>query len=232
MARSRRSFLRLQGTLGGITFVQSVAYGDHVRQPRGTHKEAPLNSVLQKNADATGLVNKTASPVLKALKRRFGGFAQTSLWTRMTGRLFKAPSLRPEDLLYSLRGMEVNERYPLARVLPAVPAIEERCRKSKLEVSVQTLSYCFFDRALRADSYFYEFIVLWLDGSSGRCESEAVETRWIALGDALPEYELFFEKPRWARQYLLLAGVQAGREQRPAESFTAMGAQVLKSGIC
>ena len=84
---------------------------------------------------------------------------------------------------------------------------------------------------MKEDCYYYALTVLWIDGS-GRCTHRTIETEWIEREDALPQYELCFERPQWASQYLLLLGVQAGRKQRPVERFSAMGMQIVNSGVC
>ena len=82
------------------------------------------------------------------------------------------------------------------------------CTKNKLRVELSTGSHCYFPKGVKEDCYYYALTVLWIDGS-GRCTHRTIETEWIGKKDALPQYELCFERPQWASQYLLLLGVQA-----------------------
>ena len=231
MAKNKASFLQLQGTIGGLTFVQSKTYGYHSRLPRGTHKAAKLNGVLKQNSAATLKVNGAASPLLQEMKACYGSFAQSSLWQRMVGRMFKAASTAVNDLLFSLKGMELHERHPLSRLMQP-PLLEIACPKKELRVDLIMQSHCFFSKTVTQDGYCYELRVVWFDGKASRCESEAVETEWIQEQDAFPQYELVFEKPAWASHYVLVLKVQAGKEEIPVESFDAMAVQVVGSGKC
>jgi hypothetical protein len=149
----------------------------------------------------------------------------------MMGRMFGATSTSLEDLLFSLQGLEIHEAYPVSRLLQPIPLTNAICTKNKLRVELSTGSHCYFPKDVKEDCYYYALTVLWIDGS-GRCTHRTIETEWIGKKDALPQYELCFERPQWASEYLLLPGVQAGREQRPVERFSAMGVQIVNSGVC
>ena len=122
MAR-QRGIIKINGAIGGITHVDSAAYGAHSRAARGTHKEAKVNDVLQGNANNSGKVGPLGSPILRQLKAIDKGFAAGNLWPRMTGRMFKAKSMKMPDLLQSLKSIELNERYTYSKLFGAAPKI-------------------------------------------------------------------------------------------------------------
>lgn len=75
MAKTIRGLFPLSGTLAGLTFVQSAAYGNHVRRARGTVKPARINDVLHQDtlpqevmrqgllAHTTVVINETLSRI-------------------------------------------------------------------------------------------------------------------------------------------------------------------------
>jgi hypothetical protein len=232
MARRGHPFIRLQGTIAGITHVNSRTYGDHPRLPRGTHKKARLNESLRKNAEAAPQVSQTASPLHRQIKACYGSFVPGSLWQRMTSRMFKASFTSLQHLSVYLKGVEINERYALSRLLAAQPVIKASCTKKKLRIDMEMQGHCVFPKAVKEDGYYYELTLLWLNDKAGRCEPAVLETEWLKAKDPLPRYELVFEKPAWAGHYVLLLRVQAGRGLRPVDSFAAMAVQIVESGVC
>ena len=66
MAKSK-SLLNLQGTIAGLTFVKSGAYGDHVRAERGTYKPATINASLKKEGKMIVMANLPAKIIKDAI---------------------------------------------------------------------------------------------------------------------------------------------------------------------
>lgn len=218
----QKGIIKLQGTIAGLSFVQSKAYGPHVRAARGTHKEAKLNSVLQNNADRAKAVTSSGSAILKQLKTLETGFASGDLWSRMTARMFKAKSMQVMDLLETFEGMELNERYPFAKLFAALPAIEAVIKKKRLILELEFLSHACFPKGEKVTQYLYEISILFLDGKGG-CVKDSMETEWIGFDEELPAYEMAFDLPKSARYFLIAAGVKGRSEGKPVESFATRG---------
>lgn len=221
MAR-QKGVIKLQGTIAGLSFIQSNAYGPHVRAARGTHKEAKLNKVLQGNADRAKAVTSLGSVVLRQLKVLESGFAAGDLWSRMTGRMFKAKSMQVMDLLESMKGTELNERYSFTKLFTEVPRFGFSVRKKKLITEMELLSHALFSKDEKTNQYLCELTVFFLDGKSG-CAKDMMETEWISFEEALPVYEMEFEIPKSAMYFLVVAGVKGGSEGKPVESFATRG---------
>jgi hypothetical protein len=228
MARSK-GLIKLEGTLGGLTFVNSKRYRDHVRTARGTHKEAKVNTVLQANSDNAKEVTFVASPVLKELKAIERGFASGDLWSRMMGAMLKTRSTAVADLLACIQGMELNDGYSFAKVFPSLPVLTFSFQKNVLLLEMQLLSHARFSKDTRADCYFCEMRVLFLDGN-GNCVEAVIETDWISFDEALGTYEMEFEKPRGAKYFLVVAGVKGGRDEKLIERFAARGYRISGCG--
>ena len=120
MAR-QRGLLKLQGTIAGLSFINSKTYGAHARAARGTHKEAKINDVLKKNSGNAAVITWIGSPLLKQLKTLEPGSVARDLWTRMLRCMHKARSTAIEDLFESMQGIEINECYSFTRLFSALP---------------------------------------------------------------------------------------------------------------
>jgi hypothetical protein len=230
MAR-QKGIIKLKGTIAGLTFVDSKAYGAHTRAARGSNKEVMVNEVLQANADNARRVTSAASPVLKQLKAIEGGFSGGDLWPRMTGRMFRTKSMRMEVLLESIKGVELNERYAFTRLFVKVPKVNVGFKKKELTIEVEMHSHAHFSRDVKASEYLYEVTVLFLDGKGGSVK-DVMETEWISFDEALDIYVMAFTIPKGMKYFLIVAGVRGGRGGKEIERFGARGYYIVDWGKC
>ena len=231
MAKNRSPLLHLQGTLGGLTFVRSAAYGPHTRLARGSNKMARINNVLQGNADRSGTVTRVAKPLLRVWKEMEKGFAQRDLWQQMMKRMLKAKSASLHTLLESLVKMEINGAYPLDRLLPQVPVVEMEWEKDKAFVGFDMKQPALSDRKTGVDCWRYSVYVVWLDSISSACAYNVTNTEWLGENDTIRRQEVVFHVPEWATHWLMVLKVQGGRGGKEVESFGVMGMQVVKAGM-
>lgn len=229
MAKQKYSLIKLQGTIGGLTFVDSKTYAPHTRMPRGSYKEAKVNDTLRSNSDHAKPVTSAGSPILRELKNIERGFAGSDLWSRIIGRMFKAKSAGLPELLESIKGIELNERYSFARLFAALPELRCRFQRNRLFIEVDIFSHPRFAKEVKATHYLCEVTVLFLDGK-GNCIKDVAETEWISFGEDLAGYEMEFEKPKNSRYFLAVAGIKAGKDEREIESFAARGFRVSEWG--
>lgn len=230
MARKRRSFLALQAALAGLTYVDSKTYPPHNRSPRGSHKDATCNKVLQENSQKTPVISGLASPLLLQLKAIAGSFAHKQLWQQLTGRMFKASCADIEDLLKSLEGQELNAAYSFTKV-SASPLFRIKKQKHRLKLTFTPQGRVHFPAKVLMSSYQYQLHMIWIDGAGKQMETQTIVTEWIDSRDLPGEWEMTFERPSRTGYYLLLVGVQAGRAAIPVERFAAQGIRVLTSGV-
>lgn len=224
MAR-QKGIIKIAGTLGDVTFVESKTYGAHTRAARGTHKEAGINGVLQGNADKASKIGPLGSLILRQLKTIEKGFVPGDLWPRMTSRMFKAKSMKKEDLLQSLKGIELNERYQFWKLFSALPVLGISVKNSRLLIEIELLSHPHFSREVKASQYLSEVSVLFLDGKGG-CMKDVMETEWLLFDEELGVYEMAFMVPKGAKYFLVVEGVKGGRDGKEAESFLGRGFRI------
>lgn len=85
MAKSNNiATYKLSGTLDNLTFVNSKAYGPHVRRKRGTDKEAVLNETMVESSNKLIHVNKIASLIFKSISNEH---KDGKLWPRLLSKL-------------------------------------------------------------------------------------------------------------------------------------------------
>ena len=132
--KTKRGLVKLQGTIAGLSFINNKTYGAYVRVARGTHRKAGINSVLKANSKNAAVITGIGSPILKQLKALEPGFIPGELWSRMMGCMYKAKSSLTKDLLDSINGMEINERYPFAKLFTALPSLEVSKKKGRLTI--------------------------------------------------------------------------------------------------
>src|SRR5690348_15338563 len=103
-----------------VITVHSRTYGEHTRAARGSIKPALLNEALIAKGKQLTVINVLASEVHNLLKQYAGFFKEGMFWQKMLSRMHSATDTSPVALLGTLKGTELNSRYPLRRfgVLP------------------------------------------------------------------------------------------------------------------
>ncbi len=229
MAKNIHAVIKLQGTLGGLVFVKSRKYGDHVRTARGSFTKAKCNSVLKKNASRSAIITATASPVYQYLKTTYRGFIESSVWGSVLGRMLRADKNDPLSLLQTLEGLDLHTRHPFEKLVKNMELTVSAKAKQML-VTVETTRHPYFIRS-GINSYYYDFTMLFTSAKKGPYP-DLISTEWVSLTDEPPYYELCFDKPAGASNYLLIGKVTGGSHGREDTSIKSIGVQVLKVGQC
>lgn len=110
-----RSILKLSGTLAGMTFVDSKAYGAHARAKRGTYTPISLPPGMQKSAEVQKQVNLMAKLVFDAVNNFVPGFKDGKFWARLLSVFRKQ---QKEGKNYSYKDfdlMEMRLEYPTSK---------------------------------------------------------------------------------------------------------------------
>jgi hypothetical protein len=229
MAKVSSPIIEIQGQLGNLVFVNSKIYGGHIRQPRGTHTKAVLNSTFQQNADNAALVTRIAKSLHQVFKVACGAFKQRDLWQVMMRRMFKVTLVTAAELIKSLDGLEMNAGYPLHAII-AEPQIATHIKGKQLIITIQHGLHVHFADKLEADSYCLELTIIWMSKECDRQETSAAAIDWMPVYNSTSAFELTYDKPVWATYYLLLLKVQGGKESKDIERFKAMGMRVVGVG--
>ncbi len=78
-----RSIMKLSGTIGGITFVDSVAYGAHSRAKRGSITPITLAEGMKVSSSNQNEANLRAKLIFDAVNEFAPGFKDGKFWSRL-----------------------------------------------------------------------------------------------------------------------------------------------------
>lgn len=104
----------LKGTLDNMTFVNSKAYGDHVRRKRGTVKPAVLNEAMVQSKDRLLQVNETARLIFNSIRNEH---KDGSLWTRILSALRRQLKETNDNSVTCLLNLECHAKHTLTSIL-------------------------------------------------------------------------------------------------------------------
>lgn len=190
----------------GLVLVKSRTYGEHYRAARGTKKTAILNVSLSAQAEKTSVINKAAKAVYDALIFYSEGFREGQLWQAMLSRMRKANNISFENLLLSLKRLELNSRYPIKR-FGNIPLFTVDNKKKVLNVQMKLFMPPHLNNG---NCYQYTLVVLMLN-SKGVCLQHSVATtEWINKNEKLNTFDFSFEKPARAKYFLFCLELKGG----------------------
>lgn len=116
MARSK-SILSFEGTFQNITYVNSPAYGKHIRAARGTYKPAVLNEALKKEGQLLVDALVPAKMIKDALEPYRYDFHGGQMWQRLVSIFKKQLKNYGHPDFHALSNFEIYKEYPLARFI-------------------------------------------------------------------------------------------------------------------
>ncbi len=230
MAKIVHAAVELKGTLGGLTYIRSSKYGNHVRAARGTFTKTGCNDVLSKNAGRTGLLNAAMSPVYQFLKTYYSGCTGNELWPEMLRRARLADANDLLSLMLQLEKLELHPRYPFAKPVHNLQLAVQN-RQQKILVDFTASFHPVFNYARKANAYYFDIAVLFRDKAGGLA-ADTISTEWVSYKDEVPAYELVFKKPANACCYLVVMKVQGGCNAEEMNFVDMRGVQVVKVGGC
>ncbi len=228
MAKAKRSLLGLSGTIGGLTHVQSGAYGYHVRLPRGTIKPAHVNNVLEQNAGRAKKVTAFAKQLHYCFKDMAKDFIQRQLWQAMLKRMFAVKTTSVHELLLSMEELELNKAYKLEKILGTVPPVKVTSRNNRVNIQMSPLPKPDFPGKGSGDSYRYELFITWIDGKGTRFEGDAQNSRWIGLEEDAVKLSFNFTKQKWVKNTMIVLKIDRGLKGEPDTRFAGTGMRVMK----
>ena len=142
--------------------------------------------------------------------------------------LFKPKDGRVAVMLKCLEGLELNSSYRLSSIVYPAPPLAISTKGNKCCITLQTTSMPSFPAKIKADGYYFEVYIVWLDGKTTKYEWESKQTEWLPVDHKRLEIALEFDKPSWAKYRVVGVKVQGGEKEREIESFASMGMQVVR----
>jgi hypothetical protein len=110
-----RSIIELSGTIAGITFVNSGAYGPHSRAKRGTYTPITLADGMKTGAAHQSRANVMAKIIFDAVNEFAPNFKDGKFWSRLIA-VFRKQQKKGHECGYAdFNQMEVRPDYPISK---------------------------------------------------------------------------------------------------------------------
>lgn len=206
--------------------VKSRAYGKHTRAARGSIKKATLNNVFSENSKRLAVINPIASKVHAMLKSHAGFFKENMFWQKMTGLVHGNKASNTEELLTSIAGLELNDKYPLSR-FGNVPVIKT-VFKTGMQVSLASIG----SPGFKGDDnmYCYDIIVLFFT-AKGIAKGEAMQrSKWFNKNKAAGTITFLFDVPKQSNLYLICLRLHTGTNNVATDFLGTQGMMIAASG--
>jgi hypothetical protein len=139
------------------------ADGGYWRRKRGTLKKAIVNESLQKNAALTKPVNDASRRIIAKLHPYLSRLAKGRAYSKIGGRLKKAFNVKDRMDYCFLKGLDLQPKYPLDRLLK--PLLSITIKEEFVEVSIPIYEHNLEHTGGLVTHYFFELILLQGDAS-------------------------------------------------------------------
>jgi hypothetical protein len=133
--------------------------GNFWRRKRGTVTKAALNTAFKANSRAQQVVMPAASRILRKLEPHTRSLSMGRITIKMAGKLLKKYKEKGYIHFAALEGMELQEEYPLDRLLQADYSIKEK--NGELIITIDLKKGMVKPQNALVTEYYFEAIVLY-----------------------------------------------------------------------
>lgn len=226
MAKLKSTNFKASGKLGEEVFIDSKAYGYHVRKaPKpGSKKEEPA---FREQHIRTRFLNELAGELNRCFSIYQERLKSSDLYVRLQQCFRKEPMNSRFLLLMGLKGLELNPAYPLNKLGYCKTAVKGMAKG--IMVSLLTEHHPTEGR-YHANCYYNELLLLSWDKSKAPATIQQQFSEWIYLKDGKPEFEFLFRKPAGTKHWLLCLRQCLGINEKEVSSLKGEGMQVVEAG--
>lgn len=225
MAKSN-SILNLQGTLGGITHVDSRRYRPHIRKARST---SGVNEVFKQNQQQITDANKPARLIKNVVDEYRQDFKGGMLWQWLV-KYFKA-QVKEEQLpdVTGLVGMEVHDDHHLKRFLTGRLEWSLEANEEVLHFKINHMDRPDFKRKY-PDAYSVSAIAIFPDFEGETADHSMITCEAIPLEEDLKDADYIFPIPAGTEQYLVILKLQAYTQNEICAGHSTKGMRIVAAG--
>lgn len=219
---------KLSGTLDDLTFVDSKAYGPHVRRKRGTDKEAVLNETMVESSNRLIHVNKIASLIFKSISNEH---KDGKLWSRLLSKL----RLQLRDYNFNdvscLLGIECHQKRSLDKMLRSLWEVEVAgFSKKQMCISLQMPGKPSYD-----NKYLKEFQismhVLYPDFEGSKLKKEMAGSDVLQKANCPKSFSFIVPVPAKATQYAVFMKITECEDGEALNYQQSTGMRCVAVGI-
>jgi len=229
MAKSR-SFLDIQGTHQGTTFVHSRTYGNHIRAARGTHKPAVVNDsfILQSSwLQAANVPAKMVNDALDPYREHFKG---GPFWQRLVSQFRKQLQTLGKIDFSRLEPVDVHQRYPLGRLLHTNTIVHYNPNTLRLQVQLSYASHPESRRLPYVDGYRVGVIGIFPDLSRKSADTTSVWSPILSLNSGYDPLILQVDVPANATSFVICLKAEGCAQGKVCNQATTKGMRIVMAG--
>lgn len=225
MAKLSPSLIKFQGTLLGVTIVNSKRYGKHARAARGTYTPITINDELQQSKERLLNSNRPAQLIFNAVRdlHKDGG-----LWPDLLSVFRKQLK---EDNGFSLKGLvklECSKTHKLDTLLNRQFTIDAVSADGMLDVTVTLLRHPKWVKKPYLDGYQLSVVVVYPDLQEDTVSKATAKTPLILFAAALAPLHFQLPMPSPDAPWILFMGVNACRKDEVYDLPQHKGMAVVK----
>ncbi|PZR07138.1 MAG: hypothetical protein DI539_24000 [Flavobacterium psychrophilum] len=223
MARNISKLIKLQGTILGLTFVNSKRYKPHVRPERGTFTPITINKTFKESKKLLMRCNKRARVIFNALRDEH---RDGELWSTLVSKFFKQAKegLKPDVKMFA--GLECHTVRTLDALTQGRYQVDTIREGKKLRVTVVLEKHPSCEDVKQLTGYHLNVIVLYPNFTKDTLTKEVAQSALIPLDAALAPVEFELPAPSAKAPYILLLGIM-GMLHKQHESRSFQGLAVV-----
>lgn len=225
MAKSN-SILALQGTLGGITHVESRRYRPHVRKARSS---SAVNGVFKENQEQIIDANKPAQLIKNVVDEYRKDFTGGMLWQWLVKYFKGQVKEKKASDVSGLVGMEIHDDYHLRRLLPGRLEWSLKATDEILNFKITHMDRPDFKRKY-PDAYSLIVIAVFPDFAAQTAVHSMVNSEIISLEEDLKDADFTFKIPSAADQYLIITKLLGYTQNEVCPGHSTKGMRVVAAG--
>jgi hypothetical protein len=230
MAKSK-SIHDLQGSLGGLTFVNSRAYGKHVRAARGTYKKAKVNKAFKKQSRSLLKANIPAKIVRDAIKLYLDHLPAGTLWSRLVS-MFDEQLKENRVIDFSKLGsFEVGKEHSFDEFLVSDLEVSPDKKNHAIRVVLSCPEPPKFPKSKFIDGYRLGVIGIFPDAVKNKAKSTAIYTEIMRLKEKVSPLTFEVPVPTGAKSCLLCLRIDGCLKDVVNHKKTTKGMKVAWSGL-
>jgi hypothetical protein len=229
MAKSQ-SLIKLQGTIGALTFVNSSAYGEHVRARRGTYKPALVNASLKQEGKMIVMANIPAKIFKDAVDPYRGQFLGGTLWSRLVSFFRKQLKTEGKFDFSKLKHFEIQERHPLDSFINVHSTVSANKKTAKLKVEVRYDHHPKFKKVKNIDGYVLTVIGMFPDLKKKTAQTSSVASKVFRITGPLSPFLAELNLPPKTKEYTVCLKLEAYIRDKPSNTYTTTALCVIDSG--
>ena len=225
MAKIKTGLIRPNGKLGDHVFIDSK-HGDIIRKAitPGLKKDEPE---LKKQFSRTGFLNKIASEINAVVQQYNRPFKDGQFYQSIQSRLRAEPENNRFLLLQQLKGLEVNPKYKLEKLLQAYITANYERKQLQLSIHIQRHPD---PGKYNANGYDLELLLVCWNKTTQPPITLKQLSPWISLQEETSVIDFVFPQYPGATQWMLILRVRLAVDGRYVPAFVAEGMQVVAVG--